>query len=992
MYRGGTASYTVTVRNDGPSLAQAVVVQEQPGVGMTITSAKPSVGTWSERDQSWTVGSMAVGAEATLEVTTTVFQEGTLSNTAVASSQTPDPKDNQTGTAQITVEPAADLSVLKTASTDSAQVGDKITYTLTASNAGPSDATNVTVTDTLPSALTNLSASTGCTTTGSEVSCTIAQLGVAEDTEFEITGTIDPSTAAESLSNTANVAGDQHDPNPENDSSTVNTKVTGEPKVELVKTAALPVDSAGDGRIGAGDTVDYTFTVRNVGPTTLSSIAITDQLLGGEVTCAAAEGVQLAPGAELTCTPVSYPLTQADVDAGKVDNSASVAASSPRGEATDSAQASVTITQVNAISLAKSATEPHDTDGDGRISAGDTVDYTFTVRNTGTTTLRNAEITDPMLGGTVSCNKLQDAALAPGDEVSCAPVTYTLTQSDVDRGKVNNEASVAADAPHGSVTDAAQATVAAPGTDAVELVKSAGGAIDTTGDGRIGAGDRIDYTFTVRNLGSTTLSGLLLHDPLLGGELSCDALDSDLAPGAEVSCGPIGYPLTQADIEEGFVHNDADVNGDGQNGPVRDQSSTDVLFTGYAAIELTKTASDPVDATGDDRIGAGDTISYTFTVRNTGTTTLNDIVIEDPLLGGTVTCPDVSELVPGADASCTPEPYLLTQADVDAQMVSNQASVTAESRTGSVQDTAGVDVPVPSETSLTLLKSAGAIIDANDSGRTDAGDQIPYSFAVTNTGTTTVSGIGITDPRLHGEISCAQDAIAPAEMVLCAGEPAVLTQEEIDADQVVNTATASGTGVDGEPVTVADTVITPLHAQPAISLTKTGGDFQDANKDNKVSAGDTVVFRFTVTNTGARTLTETTITDPKLGGAVDCEIPALKPGDSVECGPVTYRITADEANAAEVTNAATVAGLAGDVSVTDDDSTTVTIDFTPAPVVLPDIDSILPITGGILIGLPWALAILAAGLVIVITARRRGAARRGSAEEPRAELGGDWRD
>ncbi|UYO97673.1 DUF11 domain-containing protein [Microbacterium sp. M28] len=132
----------------------------------------------------------------------------------------------------------------------------------------------------------------------------------------------------------------------------------------------------------------------------------------------------------------------------------------------------------------------------------------------------------------------------------------------------------------------------------------------------------------------------------------------------------------------------------------------------------------------------------------------------------------------------------------------------------------------------------------------------------------------------------------------------------------------------------------------------------DANGDATVSAGDTVQFRFTVTNTGAVTVTDIAIDDPKLGGAVACDVPDLAPGASFTCGPVVYTITADEAKAGAVTNAATVTALAGATVVSASDSVTVE---------LPE----LAVTGGVVVGLGWAILLIALGLLGLLIARIR---------------------
>ena len=138
----------------------------------------------------------------------------------------------------------------------------------------------------------------------------------------------------------------------------------------------------------------------------------------------------LAPGESTTCT-ATYTLTQADVDAGHVANTATVDRHATRNgtdvTATDSTD--TPIAAGPAITLDKQAGVPS---GD---AAGDTIAYTFLVTNTGNVTLTGVTVDDPLVGA-VSCPV---TTLAPGASTTCT-ATYTLTQADVDAGVVDNTA------------------------------------------------------------------------------------------------------------------------------------------------------------------------------------------------------------------------------------------------------------------------------------------------------------------------------------------------------------------------------------------------------------------------------------------------------------------------------------------------------------------------------------------------------------------------
>jgi len=77
--------------------------------------------------------------------------------------------------------------------------------------------------------------------------------------------------------------------------------------------------------------------------------------------------------------------------------------------------------------------------------------------------------------------------------------------------------------------------------------------------------------------------------------------------------------------------------------------------------------------------------------------------------------------------------------------------------------------------------------------------------------------------------------------------------------------------------------------QPGIALEKSTGAYTDKGPKGG-SAGDTLVYRFKVTNTGNTVLKDITIDDPMLGGRFPCGVDELKPGQSAQCDSVTYVI------------------------------------------------------------------------------------------------------
>src|SRR5262249_34992798 len=138
-------------------------------------------------------------------------------------------------------------------------------------------------------------------------------------------------------------------------------------------------------------------------------------------------------------------------------------------------------------------------------------------------------------------------------------------------------------------------------------------------------GDKITYTFSVKNTGNVTLSSTGLTDALLAySSVACGS--TSLAPAATTTCSG-NYSVTQADIDSGSVFNSATACAS----PAPCSSST-VINTLYQNphLSLTKVADT-------DYYTVGQTIHYTLVATNDGNTTLSNVQISDTKLS-VLTC------------------------------------------------------------------------------------------------------------------------------------------------------------------------------------------------------------------------------------------------------------------------------------------------------------------------------------------------------------------
>jgi uncharacterized repeat protein (TIGR01451 family) len=240
---GSNITYTQTVTNNGPAVTTAGMTFSQvtppntnfqsitPPAGWTCGTvpAVGGTGTITCTDS----GSLGIGAVANFSLVLQV-NAGTPSGTSITDTATAAAANSvpsiTTNTASSTVIVAsansADMAIVKTASPNPVTEGTPLTYSLAVTNNGPASATNVTVTDTLPSAVTYLSSNTtqgSCSEAGGTVTCllgTMANAGTATITILTLPN------APGVVSNTATVAADQTDPVPANNTSTQTETIT----------------------------------------------------------------------------------------------------------------------------------------------------------------------------------------------------------------------------------------------------------------------------------------------------------------------------------------------------------------------------------------------------------------------------------------------------------------------------------------------------------------------------------------------------------------------------------------------------------------------------------------------------------------------------------------------------------------------------------------------------------------------------------------------
>ncbi|WPO78213.1 PKD domain-containing protein [Flavobacterium sp. KACC 22761] len=354
-----------------------------------------------------------------------------------------------------------------------------------------------------------------------------------------------------------------------------------------------------------------------------------------------------------------------------------------------------------------------DSDGDGKAQANEELTYRLTVKNTGSAKIAAVTIRDAVpantiyvSGGTLTDGIVIFTATNLGVGMIQSFSFKVKTASDL-KGltTIANLATASADEgpevpskpedpnnpgnPDPSCTNPAGCSTDLP-TDNISGISLAkhGTYVDGNGNGKIDIGDRIEYSFTVMNIGSTILTNIIILDDnaaVAGGPLPSLAPDV-----ADTSAFTAVHMVTQADLDRAVVYNLAKAIG-------KDPKGNDVTAISTDPLPCTACPADPlcptctitplaaesgiavikkavvIDENSNGFAEEGETIRYNFEVKNTGNTTLTNVFITDNLPAIVLSGSPITLAPQEINATNFSAVYVITRADIDAGSVTNQA-------------------------------------------------------------------------------------------------------------------------------------------------------------------------------------------------------------------------------------------------------------------------------------------------------------------------------
>ncbi|MCB1247567.1 MAG: DUF11 domain-containing protein, partial [Acidimicrobiia bacterium] len=480
---------------------------------------------------------------------------------------------------------------------------------------------------------------------------------------------------------------------------------------------------------------------------TLATVGVVDTL-GGTVVC---DDTVLVPGATTSCA-LDHIATQVEIDAGTVTSDATASGTDAGGVTTTGSDVlSVPTPEAPGITLIKTgAVDASIVAPTSRPDAGDAIEYSFVVTNTGNVTLTTVGVTDGSLG--VSC---PGDTLSPDASMTCT-ATATIGQPDLEAGSVTNTATASGTSPASAVVDATSTEVVA--LDRVPSVAIAKTSPTSSFDS---VGQTIDYDLVVSNTGNVTLEGLNVTDPNAdSGSIVCSpAAPFALSPGADATC-TAQHTVTQDDLDAGSVDNTASVSGAApSSGTNVEADSNAVEVQADQRLDLTITQTATAVPLGDGRF----TVDYVATVTNTGNVTASSVEIVDDLTG---VFGGSAFTVTGSTSTDLPV-NLTFDGSTDAVLVSGPVSL-APNASGSVSyrvivgptaetgpwsdtidatiATASLSASGTTGSSVVFDTSFDLAITKTTQKSVAPGDPVTWSIVVTNTGTSASLGtITVTD-------------------------------------------------------------------------------------------------------------------------------------------------------------------------------------------------------------------------------------------------------
>jgi uncharacterized repeat protein (TIGR01451 family) len=864
---GDTITFTLTISNNGPDAATNVQVTDLLPAGLAFVSATPSQGAYNSTTGVWTAGTVTVGTPQTLQIQATVVSASAQTNAAVISHADQfDPDLTNNGASATETPQQADLRISKTVNNAAPNVGDTVTFTVTVSNLGPNTATNVQVADLLPAGLGFVSDSPSQGSYDAGAGLWSVGTVTAVPQTLQILATV---LGPAAQTNTASIShSDQFDPVTTNNSASA-TETPQQADLAIAKTVS-------NAKPNVGDTVTFTITLTDKGPSTATNVQVTDLLPAGLsfVSANASQGTYVSAtgiwsvGTVTTTTPQTLQIQASVISPAAQTNTATISGADQFDPVTTNNSASATETpQRSDLALSKTVTST-------TPNVGDIITFSVLLGNLGPDPATNVRVTDLLPTGLVfvSATPSQGTYVAGSGlwtvgtvAVGPPPKTLLIRARVLSPNPVTNTATISNSDQYDPVTsnDSASATETPQQAD-LALSK-------TVSDATPNVGDTITFTVTLTNNGANTATNAQVTDLLPAGLTFVSATASQgtyVAATGIWSAGTVTTATPQTLLIQALVAssvaetNTASITHSDQFDPNTANNSSSATETPQQSdLALTKTVSNATP-------NVGDSIAFTVTLTNNGVDPATNVQVTDVLPAGlsfVSATPSASYnsatgvWTVGTVTTAAPQSLVIQAAVVSPSAQTNTATIShADQFDPDTGNNSAAATETPQQADLGVTKTV------NDP-TPNVGEMITYTITLTNNGPDPATNVTVQDTLPAGVAFVSATPVGsydPITGLWTVGSVNVGTPQTLAINATVTTATPP-------PVNTASI----SHADQFDPDTANNSDTASTNpqqadlsvgkivSDATPNVGDVITFTVTLTNTGPASATNVSVND-----------------------------------------------------------------------------------------------------------------------------------
>ena len=825
--------------------------------------------------------------------------------------------DNETGdTTEVAYrEAVADLVTVKTLASldDTPAEGDTVTFQIEVTNNGTAQATNVTLTDSLPTGLTYTADTAPAGTSYDEATglWTIVSIDSGDTVTITISGTVDVGAGGDTIINvTTAAAGDQTDPSTAGDDLVEAIVVENIADLVTVKTL-----TSGDDTPAEGDTITFQIEVSNNGAAQAKNVSLTDQLPTGITLIgnSPSQGSYDAGTGEWTIgtinggTSATITLT-GTVDVGEGGNTIVNVTTAATGDQDDpSTDGDDLVEAIVVENLADLVTVKTLTSGDDTPAEGDTVTFQIEVTNNGAAQATNVSLSDSLPTGiTLTGNTPSQGSYNAGTGLwtigtinSGTSATITLTgMVDVGEGgntitNVTTAATTVDQIDPSTVGDDLEEQVEIENLADLVTVKTL-----ASGNSNPSQGEIVTFEIEVTNNGAAQATNVSLTDLLPAG-LTATANNGTTSAGSYDAATGLWTIGTLNNGETVTLTIEGQINR-GQTGSITNVTTAatgdqpdptpdgDDLEEEVVLEQLTNLVTVKTLASGNSNPAEGDIVTFEIEVTNDGPDTATNVSLTDLIPAGLTATVANGGISQGTYNATTGLWSIGTLANGESATLTLQGTVDANAGNSTITNVttaAAGDQTDPTtfgddlEESVTSVGEADLVTVktlASGDATPDEGDTVTFQIEVTNNGADQATNVSLIDSLPIGITLTANtvslgsyDAINGVWDIgsLNAGASATITLSgTVDlgrAGSTLTNITTAATGDQNDPSTVGDDLEESIVVNDAVDLVTVK---TLASGNSTPAEGDTVTFQIDVTNNGGAQATNVSLTDSLPAG------------------------------------------------------------------------------------------------------------------------------